>query len=259
MANQTKKHSAQKPKTASSSDSELMLGIFGACALLIVSLILLRRVGQLYVTSDGFDLIYPGSLRCFRICIPIVLAGIAVPFFWRRPLVRKIGSAVAVIAALAGLSGLLLRYYWTDYLTFLYYLHAMVYCLYIVFMLYRAEFFVVSLVTGLAGGFFFSFYHSASLAGQNVILLIALLAAAAGAAVLAHLADRHNGSVVLGKKTFRVFPAGYNPLAVYIVCAVWVVCLAASLLLGSLFSYYCMFAAIAIELIAAVYYTFQLK
>ena len=37
-------------------------------------------------------------------------------------------------------------------------------------------------------------------------------------------------------------------------------CLIACLLLGSaLFAYYCMFAAIAIELIGAVYYTFQLK
>ena len=37
------------------------------------------------------------------------------------------------------------------------------------------------------------------------------------------------------------------------------VCIAAALLLGSLFSYYCMFAAVAVEFIAAVYYTFQLN
>ena len=44
-----------------------------------------------------------------------------------------------------------------------------------------------------------------------------------------------------------------------ITCAVWLVCFLACLLLGATFAYYCMFAAIAFELIAAVYYTFQLK
>ena len=36
-------------------------------------------------------------------------------------------------------------------------------------------------------------------------------------------------------------------------------CLACLLLGSALFAYYCMFAAIAIVLIGAVYYTFQLK
>ena len=41
--------------------------------------------------------------------------------------------------------------------------------------------------------------------------------------------------------------------------ALYVLAVAAALLLGSLFSYYCMFAAVAVEFIAAVYYTFQLN
>ena len=44
-----------------------------------------------------------------------------------------------------------------------------------------------------------------------------------------------------------------------ITCAVWLVCFVLTLILGATFSYYCMFAAMAFELIAAVYYTFQLK
>ena len=43
------------------------------------------------------------------------------------------------------------------------------------------------------------------------------------------------------------------------VCALWLVCLLLCYVLGASFAYYCMFAAIAFELVAAVYYTFQLK
>ena len=39
----------------------------------------------------------------------------------------------------------------------------------------------------------------------------------------------------------------------------WAVVLIACLLFGSGFAFYAMFAAIAVELIGAVYYTFQLK
>ena len=51
---------------------------------------------------------------------------------------------------------------------------------------------------------------------------------------------------------------GFQPV-LYVVCALWLVCLLLCYVLGASFAYYCMFAAIAFELVAAVYYTFQLK
>ena len=114
-------------------------------------------------------------------------------------------------------------------------------------------------MTGLAGGVFYTFYHGISASFSCVFLGAALIVSIVCSAVLANLAEKNNGTVHIAGKKFPLFPAGFNPLVIYIVCAVWLVCLIASLLLGSLFSYYCMFAAIAIELIAAVYYTFQLK
>ena len=48
-------------------------------------------------------------------------------------------------------------------------------------------------------------------------------------------------------------------LLFYFICVLWAVVLAACLLFGSGFAFYAMFAAIAVELIGAVYYTFQLK
>ena len=64
---------------------------------------------------------------------------------------------------------------------------------------------------------------------------------------------------VLGKTRFLMFSSKYTPTLHYLICGLWLVCIAAALLLGGLFSYYCMFAAIAVEFIAAVYYTFQLN
>ena len=55
------------------------------------------------------------------------------------------------------------------------------------------------------------------------------------------------------------FPDGFNPLLFYFICVLWAVVLAACLIFGSGFAFYAMFAAIAVELIGAVYYTFQLK
>ena len=53
--------------------------------------------------------------------------------------------------------------------------------------------------------------------------------------------------------------ARFNSLLLYFICILWAIVLVACLIFGSGFAFYAMFAAIAIELIGAVYYTFQLK
>ena len=78
-------------------------------------------------------------------------------------------------------------------------------------------------------------------------------------AVFAALAAKGKGVLKLGGKQVRVLPKSFNPIVLYVVCALWLVCLLLCYVLGASFAYYCMFAAIAFELVAAVYYTFQLK
>ena len=73
------------------------------------------------------------------------------------------------------------------------------------------------------------------------------------------LCGRNKGSLVLGKRTYCVFPKSFTPLLLYITCLIWFACFVLCLILGPAFAYYCIFAAVAYELIAAVYYTFQLK
>ena len=80
-----------------------------------------------------------------------------------------------------------------------------------------------------------------------------------GTFLMAHGAAKNHGLLVFGKKRIQVLGPKANPTLIYVVDALWLVCIVAAVLLGSLFAYYCMFAAIAVEFIAAVYYTFQLN
>ena len=167
---------------------------------------------------------------------------------------------VFVLSLLAGVTALDLRYFWTEHATALYMLHAAVYCLYIIFCLYRSEFFCFSLAAVFAG---FSFYFYSKGLGMNArtaIIAVVTALVLAAVALLANRAAKGKGSVKLFGKTVKVFPAKFNATVLYVACTVLGCCLVACLVLGSaLFAYYCMFAAIAIELTGAVYYTFQLK
>ena len=173
--------------------------------------------------------------------------------------VRAICPYTAAVFALFAVTALALRLFWVQPLHALYILNAAVYCLYIVYMLYRMEVFLVSLITVLAGTVFYFFSNGFGLNARSIVLALILLAAIAIVAVIAMQAGKRNGLVPFAGCTYRVFPPKFSPVMLCITCAVWLVCFVLTLILGATFSYYCMFAAVAFELIAAVYYTFQLK
>ena len=135
---------------------------------------------------------------------------------------------------------------------------SIIYCLYMVWQLYRSEFFTFSLVTASAGVVFYliarTSYMANRIAGSILLALILI-----GTALTAFLCAKNRGRLRLGSRTLRLFPDGFNPLLFYFICVLWAVVLIACLLFGSGFAFYAMFAAIAVELIGAVYYTFQLK
>ena len=87
------------------------------------------------------------------------------------------------------------------------------------------------------------------------LILAVLIVLVFGSALLA---SRRQGRLKLGDRTLKIYICG-TPLALYITCVVWVLCAALVLLLGATFSYYCLIAAIAYELIAACYYTVKLR
>ena len=231
-----------------------------AAALLVLSLMALGRVLNVYATGSTFDVIYRASQTIWKLCAVLCAASVVACFALRGKHIWKVFPYVFVLSLLAGVTALDLRYFWTEHATALYMLHAAVYCLYIIFCLYRSEFFCFSLATVFAGFSFYFYSKGIGLNARTAVIAVITALVLALVALLANLAARNKGSVKLFGKTLKVFPARFNAAVLYVACTVLACCLIACLLLGSaLFAYYCMFAAIAIELIGAVYYTFQLK
>ena len=76
--------------------------------------------------------------------------------------------------------------------------------------------------------------------------------------ILTALAARKDGKLSIGSHSVQIF-VGRSPMLLYLTCALWALCTICVLLLGATFAYYCLFAAIAYELIAACYYTMKLR
>lgn len=254
MGNNTKSNVTAKPRD---------LTVYKVCAafvLMVLSMLGVKRVLDIYATMSTFDAVYGASNFVWKLCAVLCAASAVAYCVLRKKAVRKVFPYVFVLSALAGLCALDLRYFWTEHAAALYMAHAAVYCLYIIFCLYRSEFFCFSLAA-IASGFCFYFYSKGL--GRNArtaVMAIVVALVLAGVAFLANRAAKDKGRVTLFGKTCKIFPARFSATVLYVACTVLACCLAACLLLGSaLFAYYCMFAAIAIELIGAVYYTFQLK
>lgn len=256
MATQTSIRSRQKSKK---SDDSVVLKVMIALALLVFSIYMLQVISNAYGTLDGFERLYPVMLTVTLVCAALAVVSIVLALVLKNRTVRAICPYTAAVFALFAVTALVLRLFWVQPLHALYILNAAVYCLYIVYMLYRMEFFLVSLITVLAGTVFYFFSNGFGLNARSIVLALILLAAIAIAAVIAMQAGKRNGLVPFAGCTYRVFPPKFSPVMLCITCAVWLVCFVLTLILGATFSYYCMFAAVAFELIAAVYYTFQLK
>lgn len=233
--------------------------IMGAVLLLAVSVFLMRLVANNYGTIDGADTIERASKLTAIVFGLLAAASLAVLLAVRSGWLRKVSPYVLAVSVLYAFSGLLLWRWWTTYISMLTFLHVAVYCLYIVYMLYQMEFFLVSLTTVVAGGTFLRYSRGIGANAPCIALAVVLVLVIASGAYIAANAAKNKGVLVLGAKRIRLFHARFNPLALYITCAVWTVCFAACLVFGAAFAYYCMFAAVAFELAAAVYYTFQLK
>lgn len=250
-----------KKSTVNQNTNDLTVYKVGAAfALLVLSLLALGRILNVYATGSTFDVVYRASQTVWTLCVILCAASVAAFIVLRKKSIRKVFPYVFVLSLLAGVTALDLRYFWTEHATALYMLHAAVYCLYIIFCLYRSEFFCFSLAAVFAG---FSFYFYSKGLGMNArtaIIAVVTALVLAAVALLANRAAKSKGSVKLFGKTVKVFPAKFSATVLYVACTVLGCCLVACLVLGSaLFAYYCMFAAIAIELTGAVYYTFQLK
>lgn len=249
-----------KNKTAAkkTEDQSVVYKVPAAFALLIIVVYGFWQLGRYYSTVDGFSAIYPLVCSARYVLTVLTVCAAALALLLKAPLARTICCYVAVAFALLAVSSWILSIFWTGNMIAIYLLHALIYCLYIVWQLYRSEFFAFSAVTATAGVVFYLTARTSYMANRivgSIVLALLLLAVA----FASYLCARHHGRLVLGKKALRLFPESFNPLLLYFVCVLWALMLIACLIFGAGVAFYALFAAVAVELIGAVYYTFQLK
>lgn len=245
----------QKPKE----DNSVVCKVMIALLVLGLSLLGLRSLRQFYSTVGGMDLLDPINLW-------ISLAGFAagvvlfvVNLLVKNKISRMVLPWLSVLAFVVGITGLSMHTSWTQGFPLLYFLCFAILAQYIILQLYRWEFFLFSLSTMAAGATFLAYHTGFGGKPWGIVTLVISVCLLVGIALVTHYACSNHGMLVLGKKHIAIFPAKSNPLLVYLVVALWMVCVLATILLGGAFAYYCMFAAIAVELIGGVYYTFQLN
>ena len=225
---------------------------------MIVVIYAFWKLGGYYSTVEGFTALYPMFCVQRYVFLALTAAELVLCVLLKNGLARTICRYWLAAFALLCVSAWILSIFWTGNMIAIYLMHALVYCLYMVWQLYRSEFFTFSLVTATAGVVFFLTARTSYMAnriGGSILLALILI----GTALVVFLCAKNRGRLTIGGKTLQLFPDGFNSLLFYFICVLWAIVLIACLLFGSGFAYYAMFAAIAVELIGAVYYTFQLK
>lgn len=240
-------------------DDAVVYKVMLALVLFCAGIMGLRSLRAYYDTVGGFEALYDATpWIAFGAAAVSLLLGIAA-FLCKNKYVRSICPWLLTGTLFTTVTALVMHYSWTNDFPLLYILLVGILVQYIVQLLYRWEFFLVSLNTITAGGIFYRLSRGGGVDSLELFLLVCLALLLTATTVCAFLASKNHGKLVLGERSWQVFGRKFNPTALYTVNGLWLVCMIAALLLAPLFSYYCMFAAIAAELIAAVYYTFQLN
>lgn len=247
------------PIKKNSNNDSVVYKVPAAFFVMAALIIALQKLGRYYRLADGFVAVRPWMKIGMIVFGVLAAASIALYLICKKPLVRSLCRYGIVLFLLAAVSCWLLYSFWTEHLKTVYFLHAYVYCLYMVELLYGWEFFFYSLVTCFAGFVFYRYSKGLGLNTASLIPAAILLLLLGVTTFVASQGAKNKGSVSFAGKRTQLFPANFTAVLLYVVCAIWAVCLVACFLFGAVFAYYCMFATIAFELIAAVYYTFQLK
>lgn len=240
-------------------DNAVVYKVMAALVLLCGGLMVLRSLRSYYATVGGMTMLDPlvpwMTIAGFGLCVLCVV----VMAIWKNKLVRLVFPWLSAVFAMTGMTGLSMKLFWTQGFSALYFLWCAAMVAVVIFQLYGWDFFLFTLPTAAAGFLFLTFSTGFSWTLWNALVLGIVAVCLFITAFCAWNAAKHKGMFVLGKTRLLMSSSKYTPTLHYLVCGLWLVCIVAALLLGGLFSYYCMFAAIAVEFIAAVYYTFQLN
>lgn len=256
-----KKRSEPQKESRRTSDDSVVYRAGAALLITCAVLLGLQIVNSKYPLIDHFMAVRTGLLWAAGIFALVAVAGLVELLclrgknrFWRAA--GPVGLVLGVVLSLG-----CLYLYKTGYqnIPLLFFICIAVAVLYLIKLLYQPEFFLLSIVNICAGGVFYRLSRIEITTSLHAMEYRAFLVfVIVVCALLVFLAGKRDGKLTLFGKSWRAVSRGGSPLLIYITGAVWLVCLAASVFLGTVLSYYCVFAAVAFELAAAVYYTMKL-
>ena len=251
------KKKVNKQKLQQNSDA-VVYNVMIALALAYLGFMGLRALRDYYSTVGGYNALYDHTNTIALLGLLLAAAAAAVGIFWKNKIARAVSPWIVVIGLMIAITGRNMRVSWANDFSFLYFLCFAILVQYIIFQLYRWEFFLFSLSTVVACSVFFSFSHGIYWTAKNITLLVILALMLVLTTLCCRMACANKGFLSLGFTRIKLYGVKSAPVLLYIVNALWLVCTICIPIFGGLFAYYCMFAAIAVEFIAAVYYTFQL-
>ena len=251
------KNKTTKQKLQQNNDA-VVYNVMIALALACLGFMGLRTLRTFYSTTEGFMTLYDRCNTIALMGLALAVAAAAVGIFWKNRIARAFSPWIVVIGLMIAVTGRSMRVSGVADFSFLYFLCFAILVQYIIFQLYRWEFFLFSLSTVVACSVFFSFSHGVYWTAKNITLIAILALVLVVTTLCCRMACSNKGFLSLGCTRVKLYGAKSAPVLLYIVNALWLVCTICIPIFGGLFAYYCMFAAIAVEFIAAVYYTFQL-
>jgi hypothetical protein len=128
-----------------------MIALVAAC----VCLLGMRSLRDYYATVEGFTALFDRTNTITLLGLILAAVSVAVGFLWKNKIARAVVPWFFVTGLLAAATGRSMHVSGVADFSFLYFLIFAVLIQYIIFQLYRWEFFLFSLATSVAG---FQFY-----------------------------------------------------------------------------------------------------
>lgn len=251
----------QAVKAAPKNDDSVVYKVMVALLIACLECLALQQVAKVYASIEHMDTVRAAlPIAGAVLAVLTVAAVVCMVLFRQRSALRFTFALSAANLLLLTVGAFALYGMWTGPVMMLYFAFFALAVLVSVYLLYQPEFFLLTGATMVAA---FGFYCLSKLYGSGsvgLIVLVNLVMALCFALLLAvsYLAARNRGILSFGKVRFRVM-ALPSALPLYVTGLLWLLCQLAGLILGALFCYCCIFAAIALELISAFYFTIKLK
>ncbi len=185
-----------------------------------------------------------------------IAGGITAIIGRKNKTLRNVALAVGVSCALISAGSFQLYIKWFTALPLLNFVTIAGGCLYLIWILYPHDFFLISLLSVLSGA---AFYRHGQAGASDVSLYVILLLLTAGVLALTVIAAKKGGLVTIRSKTLRLFVGKKAAMPLYLACSINAACILAALLMGAGFAYYCVYAAVGGFFVAACYYTMGLN